>query len=199
MHIFYTSRGRKSKKVHFRHTLLPHANIFSGGPANMEKRDLNVILNTRRYASNSLPMVTRMVVARKARTHPRLCWSFKTDKVCKRKDCNFFHIRGTVFDKRVPEANTSIYDPQGLRRKNLRTSGWHTQPDLGQNNPRDYTPQRNIDNHLAVAHPNSNDFLEMKQQISAIQEQLKLLLGLKAQQQYSLPKQMGWGPQLVQS
>ena len=95
--------------------------------------------------------------------------------------------RGT----RTVECIARIMEPRISR--NRQTTGWGSQSKHRQSSPKDKEPQSNK-NHQATTP--QNDFLDMKQ-ISAIQEQLKLLLGFKAQQQYSLPKHMGWVPQLV--
>ena len=133
--------------------------------------------------------------------HPRICWSYKTNKLCTRNKCNFYHIKGSRFEEssttlvQQPTANLAPR-PQNSRgvavangaRHQCLIENFHT-PHQNQNN---ISSSNTLNNGDGTCH--SNDFLDLKMQITVIQEQLKLLMGYRIPP-LTPPKQMGWGHQ----
>ena len=138
--------------------------------------------------------------------HPKLCWSLKSGKVCNRHECNFYHVKGTTFKKknqyqeeRAVELNGSEdqtrYDH---RRANRSQSGDHRRTNRSQSG--DHTAQPAAvfsDNNVNTSPQSSRDFLEIKHQITLIQEQMRFLLGVRMPLP-TPPMQMGWGQQTQQ-
>ena len=116
-------------------------------------------------------------------THPQMCWCFKTDKICRRKDCKFFHPKGTAtdFTERGNSVDASLFQGPRVVRDAMRKT------------PCD-RPQNTVRTSASVVNSSNSDFLELKQQMNQIQDQLRLLMGCRMLP--PLPtSQVGWNQQ----
>ena len=128
--------------------------------------------------------------------HPRLCWSYKKDKICSRNNCRFYHIKGTKLADTTDKAKSSErdfgFDIHATERRAILKP--RNDQDFGRN---DYPSlQRNVrkTNNVNIHEVQNNDFLELKQQMIMIQEQLQLLMSYRVQQPPAI-KPMAWGAQ----
>ena len=126
--------------------------------------------------------------------HPKLCWSLKTGKMCLKPRCNFFHAKGTVFSQEFPQSKSQdIRPPNPANNFRMQNDSSHME---NQNKKR-----RNELNHKMESDrghavdstnqcntPTLSDFLDLKQQMSVIQDQMRFLIH---RTQQDLPPQTG--------
>ena len=141
--------------------------------------------------------------------HPKLCNSYKT-RVCKRKNCSYFHVRNTKFS---PDETTGIstthvspHDRDRPQRNEFRGPERQTTHIVQRPQHRESSncaPSNNSgsDSLTGNGQVDQRDFLEMKTQIKMIQETLQLLLVGRTTQLApdrappALSLSTGWGPQ----
>ena len=118
--------------------------------------------------------------------HPKICWSYNHGKVCHKTNCKFYQVKGTVFkkDEDFQHHPTADFPRAKTTNPSARTNAYDRPPHNGlptnavKENPRDGFTQ----------HP---DFLDMKQQMLILQEQMKILIGQRMQGPPHQPT--GWG------
>ena len=141
-------------------------------------------------------------------THPNLCRSALERRVCVNKRCSFYHVTGTKFmnEETVLSRNsserpapTSILQRPAQRPyrdallKDQQYSTANTQQSPTYNRP----PE--IDNRYSDngSDFNSRDFLELKQQMKTMMDQMQMLMTIikpQTAQIHPSPPMMGWGP-----
>ena len=138
--------------------------------------------------------------------HPRLCRKALETKVCTNKRCKFYHVPGTKFleDAELDSVNSKQYTI--LKRPVEKTPNEDQfnevlkratpRPDKSGNIARQGQNQQN-QTGLTACETQASDFLEIKKEIKAMQEQIQLLLTLAKQPlaQITQPSpMMGWFP-----
>ena len=131
---------------------------------------------------------------------PRLCWSYKKDRICNRNNCRFYHIKGTKFADANVKANSAerdlCFDVPSRPTENRPMLKLRNDQNMGQGRNDHPSLHRTVrsTNNVNLHEVQNNDFLELKQQIIMIQEQLQLLMSCRVQQPPAI-KQMVWGAQ----
>ena len=124
--------------------------------------------------------------------HPKLCQRALETRTCSNKRCRFYHVAGTKFEIRdypnvpIPSENSSPPTYQAPSYKEVMQRPKPQTAELRTNNAN----ERNV----VTLQENDQNFLEMKQQIKALQDQMQLLLTLmKPQAQVYSPTAPGMG------
>ena len=135
--------------------------------------------------------------------HPKLCRRALDTRVCTNERCRFYHVTGTRFTRpadveiRMPPARQ---DTQPAPKKMLQRPTQHRNALQGENDTRNHSQTvRDENSHDSMRGnelPVPNEyFLEMKQQIRSMQDQMLLLVSIlkpQAPQLNSTP-QTSWG------
>ena len=122
--------------------------------------------------------------------HPKLCWSLKTGKICRKNNCHFYHVKGTVIKQEDYEVSQP--SPERTSKNNESRTKMANKPSTSHISDSRYVSENKTSGSLE--HP---DFLELKQQMKILQEQLQMLIGLRMSQMPPT-RPMGWGHQLQQ-
>ena len=116
--------------------------------------------------------------------HPNLCWSFKSGKVCYKSKCNFYHVKGTVRKEKDEE---QFQQRKNMNHENASNYG-SKRPSRFVSSASTNTVNEKPQNDGFVKHL---DFLELKEQMGILQEQMRILIGQRMQ---LIPQhQMAWG------
>ena len=128
--------------------------------------------------------------------HPKLCRRALETRICTNQKCRMYHVTGTKFSKEEePEMEREEHVPRRILQRStpfrdalVRPARSQQNPTIAQRNSR--SDSEGIEDNLA----GSGDFLEMKQQMKLMQEQIQLLISITKSQSghFHPPPQVGW-------
>ena len=116
--------------------------------------------------------------------HPKLCTKALETKTCTNKKCRFYHIAGTKFTSNFTPTpasggNTAEVGVLNERPANqLPSCNRMPEGNIAPQQNNRYAAGRNLNVHSSSSNSDRGDFLEVQQQIKAMQEQLFLLISL---------------------
>lgn len=112
--------------------------------------------------------------------HPKLCTKALETKTCSNKKCRFYHVTGTKFSSQTPATGSSTVEHGALNEIPANPPPYNRVPKSNvapQQSNRD-TADQNLNVPSRPPNNDRRDFLEVQQQIKAMQEQLFLLISL---------------------
>ena len=123
--------------------------------------------------------------------HPPLCWNSEQNRTCSHTNCRFLHLPGTKVVVTSPnKENHSI--PTGTRQNIIRTSAYKPNSSSYSNAVTaslGNTPKEAETDQMKQIQDN---FLDLKQSVKIIQEQMLLLMSNR--QPHNRSQMCGWSP-----